>query len=168
MGSVEKKYGGKSFDQAIGFFRQKLSVPTKRFDDLVGEMHGKGFMIAGAMKAELLTDLRGAVDKAIAQGTTLETFRKDFDGIVERHGWKYKGGRNWRTKVIYGTNLRTSYMAGRYRQMTDPDVTVLRPYWEYRHGDSAYPRQVHLSWHGTVLPWDHPWWDTHYTPNGWG
>ena len=67
----------------------------------------------------LVSDLRGAVEQAIAEGTTLETFRRDFDDIVARHGWSYKGGRNWRTEVIYGTNLRTSYAAGRYQQMQD-------------------------------------------------
>ena len=34
----------------------------------------------------------------VAEGTTLETFRKRFDGIVGKHGWSYKGGRDWRTE----------------------------------------------------------------------
>lgn len=168
MGNVESVYGGKSFDQAIVFFRQKLNVPTDHWDDLMGEMHGKGFMVAGAVKADLLADLRGAVDRAISSGTTLAEFRKDFSGIVERHGWVYKGGKNWRTKIIYGTNVRTAYQAGRYQQMKDPDVVKARPYWEYRHGDSVQPREQHLSWDGLVLPHDDPWWNTHYPPNGWG
>lgn len=168
MSDIRSEYGGRAFDEAVDYFRDKLSLPTEHWDDLWQEMHAKGFMVAGAMKAELLDDLRGAVDKAIAQGTTLAEFRKDFDGIVEKYGWIYKGGRNWRTSVIYGTNLRTSYMAGRYRQMTDPDVTALRPYWQYRHGGSAEPRPHHLALNGMVLRWDDPFWDTHYPPNGWG
>ncbi len=43
-----------------------------------------------------------------------------------------------------------------------------RPYWEYRHGDSAVPRPEHLAWDGLILPADDPWWQTHYPPNGWG
>ncbi len=31
----------------------------------------------------------------------------------------------------------------------------------------ARTRPQHLAWHGTVLPVDHPWWQTHYPPNGW-
>lgn len=161
-------YGRLPFDEAIAFFRDKLSMPSRHWDDLTRDQHAKGFMVAGAMKAELLTDLRGAVDRVIAEGGTLETFRKDFDKIVADHGWRYKGGRNWRTRVIYQTNLRQSYNAGRWEQMTAPEVVKLRPYLMYRHSGSANPREQHLAWHGLVLPVDHPFWSTHAPQNGWG
>ena len=125
-------------------------------------------MVAGAYKADLLSDFRDAVDKAIAQGTTLEEFRKDFDATVARHGWSYNGTRNWRSEVIYNTNIRTSYAAGRWEQLQDPDVKAFYGYLVYRHGDSRVPRPQHLAWNGLTLPADDPWWKTHYPPNGWG
>jgi hypothetical protein len=125
-------------------------------------------MVAGAYKAEMLSDFREAVDKAIVQGTTLADFRKDFDRIVTKHGWSYNGSRGWRSEVIYSTNLRTSYAAGRWAQLTDPEFRRVMPYLVYRHGDSRVPRPLHLSWDGTTLPADDPWWNTHYVPNGWG
>jgi len=70
--------------------------------------------------------------------------------------------------VIYETNLFTAYQAGRHAQMTDPDVLKARPYWQYRHGDSMYPRPEHLAWDGLVLRADDPWWQAHYPPCGWG
>lgn len=156
------------FDEAIKFFRGKVNIPTERWNDLWKDMHARGFMVAGAMKTGLLTDFRGAIDKAISEGTTLQEFRKDFDRTVKTHGWSYKGERGWRTGVIYNTNVRTAYSAGRYKQMTDPDVMQARPYWQYRHGDSINPRPEHLSWNGLVLAADDPWWRVHYPPNGWG
>lgn len=124
--------------------------------------------MAGAYKADLISDFRGAVDKAIGQGTTLESFRKDFDTIVAKHGWSYKGSRNWRSELIYSTNIRTSYAAGRWKQLMDPAVRKAFGYLTYRHGDSRIPRTEHLAWDGITLPDDDPWWNTHYTPNGWG
>lgn len=162
------EYGNLPFDEAEQFFREKINIPTKRWDDLKRGEHARGFMIAGAQRDDMLCDFRTAIGKAIEQGTTLEEFRKDFDGIVGRYGWSYNGGRGWRTRVIYDTNLRTSYMAGRYQQMTDPDVLAYRPYWRYRHGDSRRPRPQHLAWNGMVLSADDPWWSSHYPPNGWG
>ncbi len=156
------------FDEAIEFFKDKVNIPTKRWDDLWQDMHARGFMVAGAMRDDLLTDFHTALSKALEQGTTLADFRKDFDNIVQSYGWNYQGGRNWRTRVIYNTNIRTAYQAGRYKQMTDPDVLQYRPYWRYRHGDSADPRPEHLAWDGLVLPADDPWFDIHWPPNGWG
>ncbi|MCX8520196.1 MAG: phage minor head protein [Rhodoferax sp.] len=31
----------------------------------------------------------------------------------------------------------------------------------------AHPRKEHLAWHGLTLPHDHPFWQTHFPPNGW-
>jgi len=125
-------------------------------------------MVAGAYKADLLADFRDAVDKAITKGTTLEEFRKEFDRIVATHGWSYNGGRNWRSEVIYSTNIRQAYNAGRWAQLTDPEQLQVLPYLTYKHGDSLHPRPLHLAWNGTTLPPDDPWWQTHYPQNGWG
>jgi|GEM_PF-1158770 len=166
-------YGSLPFDEQIRFFREKDLIPTRRWNDIWKESHDSGFMVAGAMKADLLADLNAAVDKAISQGTTLAEFRKDFDSIVARHGWtgwtgeETASGRAWRTKVIYETNLRTSYQAGRWAQVQR--VKDRRPYLLYRHSDAVlHPRPLHLSWDGLVVRADDPWVKTHWPPNGWG
>ncbi len=156
------------FAEQEAFFRTKLNIPTRRWTDLWKEQHAKGFMVAGAYKADLLADFREAVDKAISKGTTLAEFRKDFDRIVAKHGWSYNGSRNWRSEVIYNTNIRQAYNAARWKQLTDPDVLKAFPYIVYRHGDSRVPRPLHLSWDGVTLPPDDPWWKTHAPQNGWG
>lgn len=163
------------FAEQIAVFRAKLNLPTERWDDIRHAQHDRSFVVAGATKADLLADLRAAVDKAIATGTTLQTFRKDFRKIVADHGWQGWTGEGtpagfaWRTRVIYETNLRSSYAAGRWMQLTDPDFQKLMPYWEYKHSDSVlHPRPLHLSWNGLTLLATHPFWRTHFPPNGWG
>jgi hypothetical protein len=156
------------FEEAIQHFRGKLNLPTERWDEITKGMHARAFVVAGAQKAELLVDFRAEIDKALTRGTTIQDFRKAFDDIVRRHGWSHNGTPGWRSRVIYETNLRTAYQAGRYKQMSDPEVLQARPFWQYRHGDSITPRPEHLSWDGLVLPADDPWWETHYPPNGWG
>ncbi|MCE5333195.1 MAG: phage head morphogenesis protein [Desulfobacteraceae bacterium] len=122
---------GIPFDEAIDFFRQKVRIPTEAWTDIREGMHSRAFVIAGGMRDDLLSDFQTAIMKGLQGGTTLAEFRKDFDEIVRRHGWSYKGGRGWRTSVIYNTNLRTAYQAGHFKQMTDPDVILARPYWRY-------------------------------------
>lgn len=167
------QYGSLPFDEAIRFFRGKDLVPTDRWADVWKAEHDVSFMVAGAAKADLLADLHGAMLKGVAKGTTLAEFRKDFDAIVARHGWTgWKGeesdaGRAWRTRLIYDTNLRMSYQAGRWAQVQAGKQW--RPYLEYKHSDlSAHPRPLHKSWDGLVVAVDDPWVQTHWPPNGWG
>lgn len=159
-------YGSLPFAEQIRFFRAKTNVPTATYTDIYNDEHDWAFMVAGANRNDLLADFREAVDKAIATGGTLEQFRADFDEIVARYGWAYNGGRNWRSRIIYQTNLYSSYNAGRLQQQTE--MIEYLPYWEYRHGDSQHPRPTHLSWHGKVLPATDPWWQYYYPVNAYG
>ena len=166
-------YGSLPFAEAIEFFKAKLNLPTRRWDDLLGAAHDRAFVVAGALQADLLADLNAAVEKAIAEGTTIETFRQDFEKIVKERGWTgwtgegTKAGEAWRTRVIYDTNLFTSYSAGRFRQMKE--VANLRPYWRYRHSPaSVEPRPEHVAWDGVILRHDDDWWATHTPSNGFG
>ena len=163
------------FAEQIDFFRRKLNLPTEHWDDIMREAHDRAFVVAGAMKADLLADLNAAVGKTIAEGKSIGWFRKEFTAIVGKHGWQGWTGEGspegfaWRTKVIYQTNLSTSYAAGRYRQLTDPELLTRRPYWRYVHADGVMnPRLQHVAWNGLTLPHDHPFWKTHFPPNGWG
>lgn len=159
------------FQEQIDFLRQKVRVPTKRYDELTSQQHDKAFVVAGAMKADLLADLHNAVKKAIEDGQAFHQFQRNFDEILAKRGWlndETKGYKAWRAKIIYQTNLRTSHMAGRYKQMTDPDVLKKRPYWRYKHNTVENPRIQHKHWDNLVLPADSPFWQRNYPPNGYG
>ncbi len=165
---------GTPWEAQIEFLRQKLNLPTEHWDDIVRSAHDRAFIVAGAQKAEMLDDLHKAVLDA-AKGGGLEDFRKEFKAIVARHGWSgWTGeatadGIAWRTKVIYTTNMSSSYAAARYQQLTHPDSIKSMPFWRYVHSDSVqHPRIYHLAWNGLTLPYDHPFWQTHFAPNGWG
>ena len=131
------------FQEQIAFFRQKLNLPTQRWDDIWQSAHDRAFIVAGAQKADLLADLRDAVGGYFERGDTIADFRKNFERIVAERGWTgwtgegSKGGRAWRTRVIYTTNVASSYAAGRYQQLTDPELLAERPYWRYVHNDSV-------------------------------
>lgn len=167
------KYGALPFTQQSELFRAKNPIPTEHWNDLTRDGHDTGFMVAGAMKADLVTDLQGAIQKAIDKGTTLTEFRRDFKSIVAKHGWTgwtgsdTEAGIAWRTKLIYETNLRSSYQAGRWQQIQAGKAH--RPYLQYHHSHaSVNARDLHVSWHGKVLSVDDPWWKSHYPPNGYG
>lgn len=154
------------FTEAITFFRDKISMPTKAYDDLDKGMHAKAFVVAGVTRDSLLSDIRSAVDSSIADGGTLASFAKDFDKITARHGWSPKGGAAWRSNIIMQTNTAMAYSAGRYKGQQA--VKAVRPYLRYLPSSSRRKREEHKRYYNLVLPQDHAFWATHYPPNGWG
>ena len=160
------------FEEAIAYFAQKANMTTRVWTDVWETAHARAFMVAGAASEALVDDFRQAIHKAIAQGTTLAEFRADFDAIVARRGWTgwtgegTAAGRAWRTRVIFETNLNMAYAAGRYAQMTDPDVLRVYPYWIYRHSGNPHPRLQHKAWDGLTLAATDSFWITNYPPNG--
>lgn len=157
---------GTPFQEAIAHLRQKTNLPTEFWDSLRGEAHAKAFTVAGATKAALLEDLRGAVQGALEQGESFGAFKRRFDDIVSRHGWSHRGQPGWRARVIYDTNLRTAHAAGRWKQYQRQ--ARRRPYLQYLTVGDTRVREEHRPWDQLVLPIDSPFWDTHFPPNGWG
>lgn len=164
--AVEAQPFGVDPVEAIDYLRSKVRVPTRTWTDIWQAMHARAFVVAGAQSDALLADFHQAVTRAIAEGRTLEQFRVDFDRIVAEHGWSYRGTRNWRSRVIFQTNLRMAYAAGRWAQIQR--VKKQRPWLRYVTMDDNRVRPVHASWHGVILHVDDPWWETHFPPNDWG
>lgn len=165
------------YKEAVAYFRQKINLPTKKWNDLEGAMHTRAFTVAGCMREDILSDFRNAVDAAISKGESLQDFRERFDDIAEK--WrasdknfdkkmKKHGYAGWRSKVIYQTNMLTAAAAAQERQVRDPDLKGVFTHAKYVCMMLPTSRDQHRLWNGTVLPVDHPWWDKHSPPNGFG
>lgn len=163
------------YKEAVDYIKQKINLPTKRWNDLKGAMHTRAFTVAGAMRADILLDFRKAVERAIEKGDTLQDFRDNFYNIASK--WRAsdpsfdekmqrpKYGA-WRSKVIYQTNVITAAAAAKERQARAlPDVFTHAKYVCMMLPGS---REEHKAWNGTVLPVNHPWWEKHSPPNGFG
>ena len=155
------------FKEQIEYFRSKVPVTTERWNELTDEEYEYAFTIAGLTKADLLVDAKLLVDRAIADGMSLEDFQKQFKRSIGRRGWMEEANKPARTRVIYETNLARSYAAGRYQQQTDPEVLDERPYWMWRHRTpdpamGGQPRPEHKALDGKILPADDPFWKVAY------
>jgi hypothetical protein len=166
---------------ALDYFRRKGLRPAFDYRDVWLEEHSYAFTVAKATEIDVLTDLRDAVDQAIAEGKTLRQFQKELQPILEAKGWWGRSimtdpitgdtgavqlGSPRRLKTIYNANLRTAHAAGQWQRMerTKEDL----PYILRTLGPSREHRPEHVDWHGTLLPVDDPFWDTHFAPSGWG
>lgn len=167
--------------EAIAYFRSKGWQIGFSWEDVWQEEHVRAFTVAKAMSRDLLEDIRAEVDKALSDGLTLQQFTKNLRPRLQARGWWGKAlqedpatgetkvvqlGSPARLRTIYETNLRTSHAAGKWQRIERAKKTL--PFLRYVSVMDGRERPQHHAWHGTVLPVDDPWWDTHYPPCGWG
>ncbi|MEN8721858.1 MAG: phage minor head protein [Alphaproteobacteria bacterium] len=151
--------------EAVDFLRTKARLPTRKWTDLWQGQHARGFVVAGVVKDGLLADIQGELVKALEDGRSFDSFKKDFGAILDKWKWEPEQGRGWRARVIFDTNIRTAHAAARWDRMKAAQKR--RPFLRYSAVLDERTREDHKAWHGTILPITDAWWETHYPPNGW-
>ncbi|GBC62495.1 phage head morphogenesis protein [Desulfonema ishimotonii] len=145
--------------EAKRFWKDKMPTAAKNFDALADAAHTKAFMVSGLNRMDQVCGVYEAMYQAIDAGETLAEFRARIPKIIADQGWN-----DYRTDLIFRTNIQSAYMSGRYAQMAATAKT--RPYWQYSAINDSRTRPAHAYMHGKVFPADSPIWDTWYPPNG--
>jgi len=175
------KYGNLPFSEAIDYFLEKgIVLSPESWRDVWQQAHARAFTVARVTSMDALVDIRDEIQKALDEGISLGTFRKELRKILERKGWFAPRGERaivelpdgtirkrltgWRLENIYRANLQTAYQVGRYKQMTA--VKARRPYWQYMSRLLDTSRPTHVAHHEKVYHADHPFWREWYPPNG--
>lgn len=167
--------------EALKFFGAKGLKTSFAWQDVWQQEHEAAFTVAKMADVDLLADVRAAVEKAIAEGQTVQQFSKALKPRLVEAGWWGKAemvdpltqesklvqlGSPRRLRTIFQTNMQTSYAAGDWAQIQENKAEA--PYLMYDAVMDNRTRPEHRKWDGTVLPVDHPWWDTHRPPNDFG
>ncbi|CAN5611138.1 hypothetical protein BH10PSE5_BH10PSE5_01330 [soil metagenome] len=168
--------------QAVSYLEAKTVGGRFSFDwrDVAREEHLAAFVVAKAMKADILADLHGGLLLAFRDGWTKERYAAELRPLLQAKGWWGKQrqtdpqtgevrlvnlGSPPRLRTIYDTNIRMAHAAGRWERLMASAST--RPFLQYHHTPQANPREDHLAWDKITLPVGHAFWKTHYCPNGW-
>lgn len=169
------------FKEAIQHFRDKGYQIAFDHRDMEREEHAYNFTVAKVMQRDLLQDIRTAVDGAISEGQTLDTFRKSLTPTLKEKGWwgtqemtdpltgetqLVRTGSSRRLQTIFETNMRTAYAAGKWEQIQRTKNVF--PYLRYVCVLDENTRDSHRIWHNVVKRVDDPFWEKHYPPCGWG
>jgi len=115
-------------------------------------------------KAQVLKKFYDELLAALEEGNSLAEFRENMNDFLEAEG--YEGITPYQAENIFRTNIQTAYNVGHYKQMTEPGVKALRPYWQYDAVNDSKTRPSHLAMDGRVFMADDPIWDTWFPPNG--
>lgn len=147
------------FDKAIAALKSKIPLGSTSWKTYEGQLNDVVFSVAGITKASLLEDIQALVIRQLELGIDVDAFRKSFNGLLEKSGWSLSGGKAYRAELVIQQNVRSSYSAGQYKQMTDPAVMKTTGAWLWRHRDSRIPRPAHKALDGALLDPNSDFWD---------
>jgi SPP1 gp7 family putative phage head morphogenesis protein len=138
---------------------QKVVLPQVFYGEMTARARQMAFSVAGLGQISQLAAVKRSLDQALADG---ESFAK----------WKARVRAGEiplalpasRLEVIFRTNIQSAYNRGRWQRLQQRTRT--HPYWMYDAVNDSRTRPAHAAMDNTVLRHDHPWWSTHYPPNG--
>jgi SPP1 gp7 family putative phage head morphogenesis protein len=151
-------------EEAIAWFGERLAMTRDELAIVADEIAKRAFFVSGVTQLDIVTQAWEAFDAALKNGTTLEQFKADVGDELERAWQGSVHAPAWRLETIFRTNTQSAYVAGRYKQATDPEVIADRPWWRF---DAVLDDRVTttcLKCNGTVLPADSSWWKSHLPP----
>lgn len=158
-------------------------VPSDHWATVWQQTHQTSFTVARSAGFDILGDIHRELVRVLAEGRTFQEFARDLTPVLQKKGWwgttpgavpqtgevqevqEVQLGSTRRLRTIYDVNLRVSQAQGNWERQQAQKA--MRPYLRYVGIVDDRIRPEHRIWHGRILPVDHPWWKTHYPPNGW-
>ena len=133
-----------TFEEAVAYFKERVPVTASRFYQIAAEYRALAFTVSGYTKAQVLKKFYDELLAALEEGNSLAEFRENMNDFLEVEG--YEGITPYQAENIFRTNIQTAYNVGHYKQMTEPGVKALRPYWQYDAvNDSKTVSYTHLT-----------------------
>lgn len=155
-------------EDAVQFLKSKGVVIPADYKQMLAQARARAFSVAGVTQLNLLQDVLDLLAEATQQGRTFEDFKKELPKRLSESGWINTSGEPlstpWRLATIFRTNVQTALMASRYKTLQR--VKKSRELWQYVAIQDSRTRPSHAALHGRIYPADHPFWQSHFPPNG--
>lgn len=144
------------------------------------EEHARNFVVAKAMRDDVLEAIRRQATRALIEGRTLEQFQGDLAPQLQEMGWwgrelmedpvtgemvEARLGSMRRLKTIFHTNMTTAHAAGHWASIQRTKKAF--PYLHYIQIDRPTKRHDHARFHDQIWHVDDPIWLRIFPPNSW-
>ena len=181
MDGIEYNFAGLVDKAAFEHFKAKKILPGFSHYDVWLYQHSLAFTVAKMMDADMLAEVKDAIESAQKNGTAFADFKKRLKPYLMVKGWwgeqvmtdpldgepkLVQLGSTRRLKTIFNTNMQTAFAAGQWQRIQANKKAL--PYLRYNHSAAGHPRDSHKRYYGLVLPVDHDIWKVIFPPNGYG
>jgi SPP1 gp7 family putative phage head morphogenesis protein len=143
------------------WFQKRRPVIRNGATQTVRDAQARAFRVAGITSVNLVTEVHQAIDDAIANGTTLDDFKKRV-GAKLADEWGAPNAR--RVETIFRTNVQSAYNAGRWAEMNRPAVLAVRPFWKYVAILDGRTTATCAPLNGVIAKHDDAFWESHFPP----
>lgn len=158
---------------------RKLITPTFSWQDLWHNEHAQQFTVSRLARLDLLKAMQDGISQSVGGDLSRRDWTRNIKTLLQKEGWwgekevldpvsgetvitKFNPPR---LKLIFDTNTRMAYSAGLWERIERNKET--HPYVRYITRRDERVRASHRDWNNLCLPVDHPFWHTHWPPNGW-
>jgi SPP1 gp7 family putative phage head morphogenesis protein len=148
-------------DSMIAQLRDRLLLNAEDFYALEAAARARAFTVSGVADLDVVAEVWRAIDAAVESGESLDDFRERVGELLADQWGEEDGAR---VETIFRTNVQTAYSAGRWAQNSAPAVRESHPYCRFVAVLDGRTSDICEDLHGTVLPADHPFWETHQPP----
>lgn len=174
-------------DAIAAFQARRLLQPSFRWQEVWQDEHARAMAmamavavaVAGVQRLGVLQVFQDAIGLSLREGRRLADFAERIHPLLAAKGfWGDVEVRDpatgetritrfdeRRLQLIFDVNMRQSHAAGRWARIERTKATMLFLVYMTMRDDNV--RIPHRRWLALVLPVDHPFWNTHFPPNGW-
>jgi len=149
------------FEDAILFFRAKVPLTRKEWDELEKLLRFRAFTVARLTELDAINRIKEKILKAIEEGKTFQEFMAEAgeDELLKKAG--FHSSNPWYWETVFRTNLQTAYNAGRRMQIEkDPAVEYL----EFVGIKDSRQTEICRKRSGIVRPKSDSWWKRNWPP----
>ena len=153
------------FEEALQLFQSRgLIDPVEFYSDIVG-IRQRSFTATRLMTEALRRRAFEELGRIMQDGGTVGDFVSAIEQEEITLGLESDGAY---LRTVFHTNIASAYGAGRFTQITHPDVMAARPYVQYRAIMDAQTRPGHAALHGTIYRSESSEWHVIAPPNDFG
>ncbi|HEY0954025.1 MAG TPA: phage minor head protein [Roseateles sp.] len=165
--------------EAVAYLQRRGQLAlTYGWQDLWEEEHALQFTVSRLTRLDLMQTLQEKIIASVQGDMGRRDYLRDAREALQEAGWwgakevvEPATGEILQTKfdasrlnLIFDVNTRQANAAGLWERMQRTKRT--HPYARYITKNDERVREAHRAWHNVTLPIDHPFWLTHWCPNG--
>lgn len=136
------------FEEAVDWFRALTPITDEDELELDEYARRRSWKVAGVAQLDIVEDLFESIGDAIETGQSFDAWKREQKELLKS---QWGSPNSPRVETIFRNATQQAHNAGRWQQMTKPDLMLARPYGLFDGVRDSRQTEVCKAWDGTVM-----------------